>query len=86
MKKLYRCFIFLVPLGTTAQVPTRIFKASQIAEKGVFSTEKVKAKKELNVDLTQVLRDDEKEKGSGALQVWESGRCQLQPGQLRRMA
>ncbi|MCG8322164.1 MAG: T9SS type A sorting domain-containing protein [Cytophagales bacterium] len=46
-------------------MPTRIFKASQIAEKGVFSTEKVKAKKELNVDLTQVLRDDEKEKGSG---------------------
>lgn len=65
MKKLYLCFIFLVPLGTTAQVPTRIFKASQIAEKGVFSTEKVKAKKELNVDLTQVLRDDKKEKGSG---------------------
>ena len=65
MKKLYFYFLFLVPLGISAQVPTRIFNTSEITDKGIFRTEKVKAKKELNVDLTQVLKDDEREKDTG---------------------
>ena len=65
MKKLYFILLVLAPLSIAAQIPTRFLNTPEITKKGIFETKQVEAKKELKVDLTQVLKEDEEEKGMG---------------------
>lgn len=67
MKKTILLLMTLLPIGVLAQIQTKYLQNNHLSEKGVFLTEKVKdtkAIKEIIVDVSQLLREDEEEKDS----------------------
>jgi len=68
MKKIILLLVTLLPFSVVAQIQTKYLQTNELSEKGVFRTEEgtdFKAKKEIKVDVAQLLLEDEQEIDSG---------------------